>query len=130
MNRQEIFDRITEHLLKQNRKAVSVDKYGYSSCRYKTPDGLKCAIGCLIPDGHDAEYSTKSAVNMLHEYKDLAESIGLTFDNSEDSNDNRIFLGKLQSIHDSFEPYEWKECLSILAGSYGLIFNGVESSNV
>ncbi len=52
MNRQEVFTKVKDHLLKQNKAAVNA---GYGACAYLAPDGLKCAVGCLIPDGHTAQ---------------------------------------------------------------------------
>ena len=45
MTDQELFDRVVTHLAKQGRRAMA-----RVACLYRTPDGLKCAIGCLIPD--------------------------------------------------------------------------------
>ncbi len=42
----DIFDRVSTHLLAQN--AVSEDEYG--SCRLRSPEGRKCAIGSLVRD--------------------------------------------------------------------------------
>lgn len=42
---QETFDKVATHLITQ--RAASRD---YSGCRYRGPDGLKCAVGCLITD--------------------------------------------------------------------------------
>lgn len=46
MTQQEIFDTVKKHLLTQTKPAKDVDE----SCLYRTDDGLKCAVGCLIPD--------------------------------------------------------------------------------
>ena len=43
---QDIFDFVAAHLMTQG--VVSEDQNG--QCVYRSPDGLKCAIGCLIPD--------------------------------------------------------------------------------
>ena len=51
MNRQQILDTVVAHLLKQGRKAIEYSKLaGGRVCQYRTKDGKKCAIGCLIPD--------------------------------------------------------------------------------
>lgn len=42
---QEVFNKVVRHLLTQKQKA----RVG-TTCMYKTPEGLKCAVGCLIPD--------------------------------------------------------------------------------
>lgn len=46
MTPQEIFDAVCDHLAKQKKRAARE----HGGCYYRTPDGLKCAVGCLIPD--------------------------------------------------------------------------------
>ena len=46
MTAQEVFDFVVNHLRTQGKQAVDRD----GDCQYCTPDGLKCAVGCLIPD--------------------------------------------------------------------------------
>ncbi len=46
MTEQEIFDTVAIHLIKQGKQ--SADAFG--NCLYRGPEGLKCAVGCLIPD--------------------------------------------------------------------------------
>lgn len=48
LSAQEIFDRVARHLLTQGRKSRSGG--GDAACKYRGPRGLKCALGCLIPD--------------------------------------------------------------------------------
>lgn len=38
------------HLLRQGRSAIQLDSAGNVLCRYLADDGLKCAIGGLIPE--------------------------------------------------------------------------------
>ena len=45
MTAQEVFDKIVAHLRAQAAKSVQ----GFS-CKYRGPNGTKCAVGCLIPD--------------------------------------------------------------------------------
>lgn len=45
MEAQEIFDTVAKHLATQGRRAV-----GEGRCLYRTEDGAKCAVGCLISD--------------------------------------------------------------------------------
>ena len=46
MTHQEIFDEVAAHLLTQKKQAVNDE----GVCLYRTPSGLSCAVGCLIPD--------------------------------------------------------------------------------
>lgn len=58
MTNQEIFDKVVNHLLTQNEKAMTKFR-----CQYRTEDGLKCAIGCLIPDEkYRREFDDKALV--------------------------------------------------------------------
>lgn len=44
----EISEKIRDHLIQQGR--VSSDNASASMCLYRTEDGAKCAVGCLIND--------------------------------------------------------------------------------
>ena len=46
MTLREIFETVKAHLLAQGKQAA--DENG--QCLYRAPGGLKCAVGCLIPD--------------------------------------------------------------------------------
>lgn len=97
MNRAEIFKTVKNHLLTQNAQARSTEG-GYS---YESIEGLRCAIGCLIPDGHPALKYGKRVGHLIHSYPDLAELWGV------ESQDDIRFLTRLQEIHDKFSPFQW-----------------------
>jgi hypothetical protein len=46
MNAQEIFDKVVTHLRTQGKQAKNTS----DDCVYRRPNGLMCAVGCLIPD--------------------------------------------------------------------------------
>lgn len=48
---QQVFDFVLNHLYVQGEKAADTQ-----GCRYRTPSGLSCAVGCLIPD-HEYSYT-------------------------------------------------------------------------
>ncbi len=53
LTKQEIFDRVADHLAKQGAPAVGeiiTDAGGEPACQYRAPNGRRCAIGALIPD--------------------------------------------------------------------------------
>ena len=94
---QEIFDIVAEHLMQQGRRS---DKD--STCRYRGPDGLKCAAGILIsdeeyhPDMEERSWSTLSFAGIApREFRREIES--------------------LQIIHDTHHPGNWKEELRYFA---------------
>ena len=94
--KEEVFDQVKEHLLKQNIKSL-----GRYSCKYKSDTGLQCAAGCLIGDD---------------EYEPEMEGEGwddLVRDGSVPDNHQRL-IRDLQVIHDKYEPEDWKEKLDEL----------------
>jgi len=50
MTAQEIFDKVINHLLQQGGPALNYNYDDDPVCRYRSNNGLKCAVGCLIPD--------------------------------------------------------------------------------
>lgn len=88
LTRQEVFNKVYQHfILEQNPHSVGSN----GECRYRTPEGRKCAIGIFIPD--DLYYEGlegRTAITVLDE---IGESIGL---DPMDTN----FLVDLQRCHD------------------------------
>ena len=113
MNRQKIFNTVRDHLLKQGEKAERFDQFhGDVNCVYLAPSGLKCAIGCLIPDGHDAQNYEGGVTNLLHDHPDLV--LLWDVEKTGDTDDMR-FLSGLQGLHDSNDPDTWSYKLTKFA---------------
>lgn len=111
---QQIFDHITAHLLKQGRRATS-PAAGYY-CRYRTEDGLKCAVGALIPDdrydpGMEGHLVSELVPNFLLDIIQTPQ-LGTTID----------LLRQLQQIHDrAINPQqEWPGALRRVAREFYL----------
>lgn len=107
--RQEIFNTVATHLLTQNAKSFShfVDSFGdwREDCFYRGCDGLKCAIGALIPDDcYMPEFERHSILYLFKEFSKDFHMMGL------DSVDGD-FLFDLQLIHDGEPAASWKEFL-------------------
>lgn len=99
-----------EHILKQSKKALVGD--GTPTCGYLTKDGLKCAIGALIPEGHPAQNKVMSITSLIN--KELVNDIPvLQYNNPE-------FLRGLQMTHDLYPISKWKLYLQALANEYQL----------
>ena len=112
MNPQEIYDTVKEHLLTQMEESMHpVHKY----CMYRNPSGLKCAVGCLIPDElydprmDNGGVSGKGLSLLLQEFS-LPEWMLK----------NSGLLHALQRVHDATEPDAWREGLQTVARTYGL----------
>jgi len=108
MTDQETFNKVKEHLLTQNRKSYDT----YVGCMYRSADGLKCAIGCLIPDElYEDRFEGLGVMELLRKSTNLRA----LFDGLD-----VIFLMDLQIVHDTKDPKDWPECLNHLATVYGL----------
>lgn len=120
---QKLFDRAANHLLNQGE--ISRDG---EQCLYRGPDGLMCAVGCLIDDdsynetledcnvGDDGVW--EALVNSNPELSDLDE---------RDTEVVQNMLQRLQSIHDQTDPEEWAKELQRTANRFGLSHSATES---
>lgn len=92
---QEIFEAVVTHLVSQGVMARS----SYCSCTYRSPKGLKCAIGCLIPD---SAYNTDmEGMNS----DQILDDRGAIFDSYFRTSmlPHRQLLLHLQNLHDDSE---------------------------
>lgn len=102
MNQRQVFDKIKRHLLKQNKKSQKK-----TTCLYRGPNGLKCAIGCLIKTGYSdrLEYQlvTTDAV------RSALEKNGVVCNSR-----TLAMLTSLQDLHDHASPALWAEGLDAI----------------
>lgn len=113
MNRQRVFDRIANHLLKQGRKSGHPVTYNNEQgletefeCQYRTYDSeakkvLKCAIGCLIPFRNYDPAFEGGNVFAQRVQRALPKSLRIY------ASSDLKFLVELQQIHDTKEPGSW-----------------------
>lgn len=120
MTNQQIIDRVAIHLLKQNKRAGIRDKRFEPTgvqCQYRSSDGSKCAVGCLIPDDkYDPEIENTPASVLGY---DGLSKLGIEL---EDPN-GMSFVSELQTIHDCRDVFSWRFCLTQLARKYRLQVN-------
>ncbi len=107
---QEVFDIVYRHLLTQNARAEVQGLSNASiSCRYRAPGGLKCAIGCLIPDSR---------------YREDFEGKRVTFDpilGAAGLNGGHLDLAEdLQDCHDNTDVSLWETRLRQIAKDHKL----------
>lgn len=121
---QQIFNKVGKHLLTQleQSRRPSTTKFA-GDCLYRTHTGLKCAIGCLIPDDiYDPDMENQSAGHLLTRWT----IPGLHHQGYD--HPLATFLNKLQTIHDDsgreFDPVynkeAWSQELRMLANKYDL----------
>lgn len=124
---QQIFDKIVMHLREQRLPARGKGDY---ACSYRTRDGLKCAIGCLIPDEkYDPDIERAGppkpswkitserdeASRRLHE---ILRSEGVDLDNDTVLN----LCLTMQKIHDRYITADWEPLFARTAEKYGLTY--------
>jgi|SRR5580698_1102592 hypothetical protein len=106
---QEIFDTVVAHLRKQGCR--SEDENG---CLYRTPDGLSCAVGALIPSqAYSPAMENKSLQKLL-------DSELLPLDLQNEFMKHRALLSYLQDLHDVSPVSLWEVELSKTAARFNL----------
>lgn len=86
---QEVFNLVVEHLFTQGRPAYD----GNRGCMYRTHDGLRCAVGVLIPDDlYDPAFEMRKADSVIQELFDT---------NLADWREHIDLLMELQIAHDN-----------------------------
>jgi hypothetical protein len=143
---QEIFDIVSTHLLTQKRQArqgCDAEGNGSGICVYRSPEGLKCAVGCLIDDQHYKPIMEKagSLINFdsmqLHELEGYTESartqgarevVAALMANDIDIAAQTVqeLLNRLQGLHDNEPPERWNAGLQRVAADYHLKFHHAE----
>jgi hypothetical protein len=110
MTNQEAFNRAVTWLLAQGKKSIR-SSGTINVCLYRGPDGLRCAVGTLIPDAeyHPAMEGKRAAVvcglaanqESLPPFLVAPSLVGL----------NAALLTSLQLIHDGLPVVRWPEAL-------------------
>lgn len=95
---QEIFDAVLDHLATQKKRSASRSW----ECQYRTVDGLKCAVGALIPDNlyddgmDNSEKYSGNVENIAQGIKDGVYSSELNWVVTHED-----LLHELQRVHDN-----------------------------
>lgn len=135
LDRQKLFDLVSEKLIAQGRGSFTIVDSNRVSCAYRNTDGLKCAIGHLIPDElYDPKMENGTAFSVLNNFPKLKNYIFSEF-KSDAFLHNTIqeieFLDDLQLVHDSscsvdtpiWDMTEFKKSLTTFANKYSLTTN-------
>ena len=117
MELQQIFDKVSNHLLTQNRKSLGTSSG--SSCAYRGVMGATCAVGCLIPDNEYLSSMEGQSIDADEVWAILFPIVkagkhvrGIKFDLLED----------LQHLHDFNSVPEWPDRLQECANNFNLTF--------
>ena len=118
LSNQQIFDTVTEHLLKQARQAKESRNMG---CALYYAGDLRCAIGCLIPvDLYRKEMEAETVAGLDDVSPGIWKQLRI------DYMDSYPILMALQSIHDQLPVWLWPEELEQLAKEHGLEWRPVK----
>ena len=121
MELQEIFDKVSNHLLTQNRKSITAIHGKSEDCAYRGNNGASCAIGCLIPDAAYHPDMEGKNINDDKVWGAIYPVIGSSIGRNRGCKKLNL-LSDLQVIHDEELPEEWTKALQNLANERGLIF--------
>lgn len=113
MEAQEIFNKTTDHLRLQQKRATN--KYGEPM--YLNDDGLMCSVGCLLSSD---ELIRSPSGNVAHMLKTALDST------KTDLGPHLELLNDLQVLHDKGDPTVWEQMLKQVALKYNLTFTPKE----
>lgn len=115
----EIEDTIRERMIKQGGPSLDRTPYGPESCRYRSPDGRACAVGCLILDEEYDPLMENEIVTTLHVSNGQWKGTGYRALLAQALNRSgvpghpgvKFLLEKAQKHHDRWEPWlgEWEK---------------------
>lgn len=107
MTAQAIFNKAARHLIQQNCKAFHKNA---TSCAYRSPTGLKCAVGALISQKNYKMQMEGESVSTLI-LNDLLPGHLVPY---------KQLLEMLQEVHDDYNPWDWKRQLRHVANEFNL----------
>ena len=91
------------HLFSQGHRSLKNPGANNPACAYRSPDGLKCAVGCLIDDRNYFLTLEGKPADNESVIDALAQSLGV----DHLSTATISMLLALQAVHDSIDPKEW-----------------------
>jgi hypothetical protein len=114
----DIYERVSAHLLTQ--RAVSEDDNG--SCRLRSSDGRKCAIGSLIADDVYRPDIEGVGISYYRNARDgsLLRALYASDVNAYDSEIAELLIA-LEEVHDDFSVDEWPRLLARLAERHAFV---------
>lgn len=113
MSVNKIFYKVQKHLLKQHEKSESM----VAGCQYRSDNGLRCAVGCLMTDDiYDSSFEGNNVHDRLVR-KALTPIVGVNYELRLLKLD---LLERLQEVHDN-EPVEhWERGLAAIKHEFDI----------
>jgi hypothetical protein len=117
MTDKEIFIQIKTHLLSQGKKSMGEyprEDDTITGCVYRSSEGLKCAVGCIIKEEYYTPILEGKGVTNLLVRSAVTRSLGL-----ETLPDSTLeMLSRLQDIHDLYPVNTWETYLQEYEGKF------------
>ena len=127
MTKQEIFDRVVEHLARQKRPATFEGNNGL--CAYRGTAGTKCAFGIFIPDEfYTASFENRSAHVLITHPASVTKDEKAQAYLASLAPFLSLFV-RLQEVHDQATRFKqslcdvWAEDLELVSTAYDLKFD-------
>lgn len=101
MTKQEAYERIRVYFTKPGAQLAQSEDA--SVCSYKTSDGRRCAVGCLMPDKlYNRRFENRNICELaqLPEAAPLFAYLGIAHGTRYVDNDLLVFLSDAQDAHD------------------------------
>jgi hypothetical protein len=105
---QAVYDKVVTHLIRQGRPSLELPDDGRfdeeAGCLYRSPDGLACAIGCLISDDDyvdDIEHQSAESLLSPKVFSPKAVRDLTLFPESIRTGPTAEMIKDLQVIHDN-----------------------------
>lgn len=126
MNQQEIFNTVLFGLRKQGKASTtSQDGGGLWECRYRGPNGLKCAAGMLLKDEYYDHLMEGQPVGNMRIWPAFVES------GVPDTDEARSLTRALQGAHDrelaNVGLKEWEQRMADIAQDFELGYTWPEA---
>src|SRR5438132_7005107 len=117
-NNQAVFGFVARHLLRQQAKSsAAIAGREETLCVFRSPGGLMCAAGCLVPDAdYDPQWEHDGEIGRPDPFGNYSRSSHYFLRRGFDLQ----LLSDLQWIHDVAEVNEWSAKLAGVASDWGL----------
>lgn len=118
LTKQEIFLKVQAHLLKQNAKAGKRAINGDFACMYSAPNGMSCAVGCLLkPKTYSPDMEGMGIHDTIVQDALLASDVPIK--------DPEVYnlLDELQMCHDGVDVIRWQDKLEDISRLFGVAPN-------
>ena len=112
----DIFNKVSEHLLDQNHRSLSVADL---RCLYRSPTGLKCAVGCLIKDEFYTPRLEGLGVEAVIGQDSIPPVVAALQESGVPVTETVLrLLADLQGLHDYVTPAGWPEGLAQIKNNF------------